>query len=307
MRARSNALPCELGRNAGWASQCSQCYHAVEAADSRGYRMKRLTDLQYWDESWWKDQHPRRLRLYRDFDFETVRLLHEAGQAVGALDASGRPRVLEVGAGGSLVLPYLARKFGYLVFGSDFSLRGCRLLRANLSLQGQRGGVVCENLFRSSLRQEAFDVVYSSGLIEHFDDTRAVVAEHVRLLKPGGRLVVIAPNAQGLSGKITRRLAPPLWERHRVLVPQELEGCLRSLQLVSTRSGYLGSFFIQVGITDEWTAVKRWPRPLQLLVHTAVRLVNGAISFFFRLSPLRPHSRTLSHALFALGTKPTAS
>jgi 2-polyprenyl-6-hydroxyphenyl methylase/3-demethylubiquinone-9 3-methyltransferase len=268
--------------------------------------MKRLTDVQYWDESWWKDQHPRRLRLYRDFDFETVRLLHEAVQAVGGLDAVGRPRVLEVGAGGSLVLPYLARKFGYLVFGSDFSLGGCRLLRANLALQEQRGGVVCEDLFQSSLRQESFDVVYSSGLIEHFDDTRAVVAEQVRLLKPGGRLVAIVPNGQGVQGKITRRLAPPLWEKHRILAPQELEECLRSLGLVSTRSGYLGSFLIQVGISHEWTVVRRWPRSVQLFVHMAVRMMNGAISFFFRLLPLRPHSRILSHGLFALGTKPTA-
>jgi len=38
-------------------------------------RMKRLTDIAYWEESWWKDKRPERLRLYRDVDFEVVRLL----------------------------------------------------------------------------------------------------------------------------------------------------------------------------------------------------------------------------------------
>ena len=37
-------------------------------------------------------------------------------------------------------------------------------------------------------------MVYSGGLIEHFTDPAAVVAYHVELLKPGGRLVVSVPN-----------------------------------------------------------------------------------------------------------------
>ena len=52
---------------------------------------------------------------------------------------------------------------------------------------------------------------------------------------------------------------------------------------------------------------ERGLRLLQLLVHTGVRMINGAISFFFRLSPLRPHSRILSQVLFAVGTRPAAS
>ena len=29
--------------------------------------MKRLTDVSYWEENWWKRKRPRRLWLYRDF------------------------------------------------------------------------------------------------------------------------------------------------------------------------------------------------------------------------------------------------
>lgn len=141
--------------------------------------MLRLTDANYWEENWWARQRPRRLWLYRDFDFETVRLLERVA-------GMGTSRVLEIGAGGSRVLPYLGRKFGYEVFGSDFSASGCQLLRANLALQSVREAVVCENLFCSSLKADSFDVVYSSGLIEHFENTKGVIVEHLRVLRPGG-------------------------------------------------------------------------------------------------------------------------
>lgn len=259
--------------------------------------MKRLTDVQFWDTTWEERERPRRLRLYRDFDYETVRLLRAAAGKAPA-------RVLEMGAGGSRVLPYLARQFGYRVFGADFSFAGCRLLQANLALQRRQGGVVCEDLFQSSLPPGFFDVVYSSGLIEHFDDIRAVVAEHLRVLRPGGRLALIVPNLRGVQGRLWRRLAPPLWEKHKVVAPDGLAACLKELGVQSVRCGYLGSFFLYVGRTEEWTSVKGWPGWLRLLVHGTVRAVNAALSFFFRCSPLRPHGRLFSTAIYAVGTKP---
>ncbi len=259
--------------------------------------MKRLTDVAYWDENWWQFERPRRLWLYRDFDFETVRLFRPGAEG-------GRKRVLELGAGGSRVLPYLAKKFGYEVFGGDFSFPGCRLLQQNLALQSQPSRVVCEDLFQSALPAESFDIVYSSGLIEHFDDTRAVVVEHLRLAKPGGRVVFIVPNLQGLQGRITRRLAPPLWDVHRVFGPEELTGFLKACGFEGVGWGYLGTFFISIRRTHDWSRVRAWPAWLQLLVCNSVRLANGLLSLFFRLSPLRPHSRALSPAFYAEGIKP---
>jgi SAM-dependent methyltransferase len=40
------------------------------------------------------------------------------------------------------------------------------------------------------------DFVYSSHLLEDFDDTKAVLAEWLRVLRPGGRLVLYCPDEQ---------------------------------------------------------------------------------------------------------------
>ncbi len=40
----------------------------------------------------------------------------------------------------------------------------------------------------------AFDFVYSSHLLEDFEDTEAVLREWVRVLKPGGNLIIYCPD-----------------------------------------------------------------------------------------------------------------
>ncbi len=260
--------------------------------------MNALTDAAYWEEHWWSTQRPQRLRwLYRDQDYETVELIRRA--------AAGRTaRIIEVGAGGSRLLPYLRWKLGNPVVGADFSLMGCRLLQANLRLQGVGGGVVCENLFKSSLAGETFEVVYSAGVIEHFEDLRAAVAAHLRLVKPGGHLLLTVPNLQGMQGRIYRRLAPPLWARHVVFGPEDLARTFRSLGLTGVRSGYLGSFFVHIGRTVQWTGVEAWPRWQRSFTYWCVRLSSAGVSLLCRLSPWRLHTRFLSPAFFATGVKP---
>ncbi len=45
-------------------------------------------------------------------------------------------------------------------------------------------------------RDETLDYVFSSHLLEDFEDTRSVLMEWLRVLKPGGRLVLFCPDEQ---------------------------------------------------------------------------------------------------------------
>lgn len=45
-------------------------------------------------------------------------------------------------------------------------------------------------------RDESLDFVFSSHLLEDFEDTRGVLREWLRVLKPGGRLVIYCPDEQ---------------------------------------------------------------------------------------------------------------
>ncbi len=262
--------------------------------------MKALTDAAFWDAQCWSAQRPMRLRwLYRDQDYESVQWL---ARAAGGATA----RIIELGGGGSRLLPYVARKFGNPTVGSDFSLRGCHLLKENFRLQGVRGDVVCEDFLHSSLEDGAFDVVYSAGVIEHFEDLHRVLTAHLRLVKPGGRLLVTVPNLQGVQGKIHRRYAPRLWSRHVVFGPADLVRIFQQLGLEGVRSGYLGSFFLHIGRNQQWTGTYGWPAWQRASVYWLLRSASAGASLLFRLLPWRPHGRAFSPAFFALGVKPSS-
>lgn len=75
--------------------------------------------------------------------------------------------------------------------------------------------VVPEGLLRCAasmtalpLQTEAFDCVYATESLEHAVDTAAAVTELCRVLKPGGRLVIIDKNIEHWG-----RLQTPEWER----------------------------------------------------------------------------------------------
>lgn len=45
-------------------------------------------------------------------------------------------------------------------------------------------------------RDDVLDFIYSSHLLEDFDDTQAVLKEWLRVLRPGGRLILYCPDEQ---------------------------------------------------------------------------------------------------------------
>ena len=258
--------------------------------------MKRLTNADYWEEAVWKKQRPRRLILYRDYDFELVRLLHRI--------APGRnPRVLEVGAGGSLILPYLAKHEGFRATGIDYSFSGCRLAAENFHMQGTGGDVVCDDFLQTSIQAGRFDLVYSLGLIEHFDDLQSVVRIHLNYVRPGGLLLLVSPNLQGVFGKSLRRLAPSLLARHRVFGPAELSEAFHCAGIEGVKTGYLGSVYFTLGKDADWVYLREWPGVLRTLVYGAARFANASISLAFRVSPWHPHSRAFSTGFYAYGRK----
>lgn len=107
--------------------------------------------------------------------------------------------VAEIGGAPGQYLAYMQRTFGYSAHALDYSAVGCAKMAenfANLQLPVQ---IHQQDLFAADLdKLGPYDVVYSLGFIEHFDNTNAVVAHHLQLLRPGGFLVLGVPNYAGI-------------------------------------------------------------------------------------------------------------
>lgn len=47
-----------------------------------------------------------------------------------------------------------------------------------------------------------YDIVLSSGFIEHFQDTKDAIARHARLLAENGQMLIALPNLRGINGAV---------------------------------------------------------------------------------------------------------
>ena len=141
-----------------------------------------------------------------------------------------RYSIIELGCGGSSYLPYLVKKYNNLqIFGIDNSLRGCKLAVIGIDGGLSSVNIVCGDIFQCPLTSEKFDIVFSVGLIEHFNDPCKVIEKHVDLLKPGGLLICVVPNVFGLQGKI---YGLKLWIPEG-LPPKYLKGWIWGMKCIS--------------------------------------------------------------------------
>lgn len=61
-----------------------------------------------------------------------------------------------------------------------------------------------------------YDVVFSFGFIEHFEDTEDVISRHIDLLSKNGQLLIIIPNFLGLNGTIQQNFDKQNFEAHNL-------------------------------------------------------------------------------------------
>jgi 2-polyprenyl-3-methyl-5-hydroxy-6-metoxy-1,4-benzoquinol methylase len=123
--------------------------------------------------------------------------------------------LIEAGCARSAVLPLFAKKLGFRIAGIDYSPNGCEQARAILRRENIPGDIYCCDVL--SLPQhlvERFDVLVSFGLIEHFSDTKTIVAALARLVRPGGLIFTNLPNMKGTTGFLQRVLDRRVYDIH---------------------------------------------------------------------------------------------
>jgi 2-polyprenyl-3-methyl-5-hydroxy-6-metoxy-1,4-benzoquinol methylase len=253
--------------------------------------MNELTSPQYWENKYTGaaalDIDP------RDFRQRPTRVLLEKLESLGL---HGK-KVLEIGAGGSVLLTHLAaRNPGADFHGLDYSEAGCRSLE---DLARRRGAAVKTHhadLFSPPETLKArFDLVYSLGVAEHFESLTAVIRSQADFLVTGGLMLTVVPNLSGAIGRLTRRYAPAIMAMPKVsdvpeLRPAHAEAGLEPLSagyLCSTNFGVLSACFKSKN--DRGWSAYLWLSRLSKIV------------WFFedKLFPL-PTTRTLSPYLYVI-------
>jgi SAM-dependent methyltransferase len=118
-------------------------------------------------------------------------------------------RLLDVGCGrGALVLA--ARDRGWEAHATEISATCVAVLRPLLGERLHQG-----DLLAAPFADGSFDAIFLIEVLEHLADPSAYLRAALRLLRPGGALVLTTPNYRGLSG----RTRGPRW---RVVADEHL-------------------------------------------------------------------------------------
>ncbi len=252
-----------------------------------------LSDVRsYWEEhpvaAAAVDEEPGTPAWYEQYDRlreanESVRYsarLHEFADFAGK-------RVLDVGCGNGYVLSRFARA-GARTSGIDLTARGIDLSRRRFALEGLPGAFTVGSAEDLPWADDTFDCVTSMGVLHHTPDTAGAVAEVHRVLKPGGRLIVMFYHR---DSAVYRRLR---WRARRSDRP--LQDLVNEVDGVGNPKGDVYS-------RDELRALLGAFDELEL----SVGFLQGLPFGRFRFPPkalLRPFASRWGWFLYAKGRKP---
>ena len=207
--------------------------------------------------------------------------------------------MLEIGGAPGQYLVYLHKQFGYKVSCLDYSETGCEKTRENFKLLDIPVNVYHKDIFSDLSELPLYDVVFSMGLIEHFEDVKVIVNNHLKLLKPGGILILGMPNFRGINKLFLKRLAPELLKKHnlKTMNISTWKVFENELNIQPLFKGYVGGFEPATFLVCEKCYA------LNKLIFFQARVLNKL--FHKRFSFLRRfNSRYFSGYIMGVYTKP---
>ena len=140
-----------------------------------------MTEKMFWQEAW-ADFKPQKVKnlLYTDL-FDKY------------LKPDSSVECIEIGCFPGNFLIHFRKKFGYKIYGIDYYDR-IDLVRKNFEFNEVNEYVIYQEDFLRWTPKKQFDLVFSNGFIEHFQNYEEILEKHVQLLKKEGVIFIGVPN-----------------------------------------------------------------------------------------------------------------
>lgn len=195
-----------------------------------------LTDRSFW-KAFWESRIGLIFNIKRDYIF---------GDILGRIKAEkGYQTAIELGGFPGYYTIYLKKYenmdttlFDYFVHPGLVN----ELLEVN-GLKENDINIIEADLF-SYKPETQYDMVLSFGLIEHFKDTKAIIATHLPFLKDNGTLFITLPNFKSINGWVQRKFDRENYDKHYIesMNPALLASYCKELGLKDVESYYHGKF-----------------------------------------------------------------
>jgi SAM-dependent methyltransferase len=213
------------------------------------------------------------------------------------------PDVLELGCGASQWLPYLGLRKKCRVTGLDYEASAVELTVANMRGAGAKGTILHRDAFAAHDNDDLvgrFDLVYSMGLLEHFEDVVTCLGVVARYLRAGGLVLTTVPNLQGPNWALQRFADRRVLEMHVIYDVTRLRRRHEEAGFSTLETGYAG--FFDGFLTATAPGVPGWRRRLHRALCRASNLAaRGWLSITHER--IAPEVRWLSPTIYYVGRR----
>jgi len=248
------------------------------------------TDAQYWDDVWEGFKIPAEYKPER---------IHEQHIIFKKFLPRGEKTLFEVGCAPGQWMAYFNRQFGYRVKGIEYADDAFDTTIKNFDLLDVKAELVKGDFF--NFPTDSFDVVFSSGFIEHFDDPSIVlkqITSHVK--KDGGIIITIVPSLFGINGWFSKVFRPHVYNTHVPISLNDLKQYHHDIGFKTLHTGYLGCFRpIYPMAKNSFT--KNHPR-LAKLFNLPFVLLNGLVFYLTRGLKKYPQVPWFARSLIYIGS-----
>jgi len=192
-------------------------------------------------------------------------------------------RVLEIGCAPGKQLAYVSKVLGAKVSGIDYSTVGVRYTNELFSALGIAGDIRCEDMFNSNFPSNSFDVVYSIGVVEHFDDPRHLIEIHTEFICQGGTALIAIPNYGGIYGRLQSHFDPENLSIHNIDMMQ-----VDSFRRLAPRDGVSNTEAFSYGRFNPWLV--SWERKMPAIVAKTLCMAGNFTAFLqpFNIKSISP-------------------
>jgi SAM-dependent methyltransferase len=196
---------------------------------------RRLTTKKFWKNYWTNEK----------LDFLTKRKPYFADLLKKKIKKSGRKlRFVEIGGFPGIYSFYAVKRLNCSSTLLDYFIDNkiLKKLAENRGMDLTDIDIIDKDVFKYQPKKK-FDIVFSSGFIEHFEDPEKVIQKHIDLLKPKGLLLITIPNFLGLNGYLQKRYDRELYNQHNIETMKlaKINRILKKLSLPEYKIYYYGN------------------------------------------------------------------
>ena len=113
-----------------------------------------------------------------------------------------------------------------------------------------------------------YDIAFSYGFVEHFEDTKDVIERHIDLVSKNGQLLMLIPNFLGLNGMIQKRFDKQNLKAHnlKAMDIDYLKEIMQSFGLSKFTVEYIGKPMLWLEPKPENQKHRKWVKLFSYLI-----------------------------------------